>query len=100
MRCVVTQKTMFSAADYAKKYRRIDFYRPNPKQLEFHNKHADCNGAGAARAGTQMGKTHAGAAQMTMDSLALYPDWYHGRKFLCPAAAGARRRFHRVGCFC
>jgi hypothetical protein len=36
------------------------------------------------RAGNQQGKTHAAGAQFTMDALALYPDWYGGRKFLTP----------------
>jgi phage terminase large subunit-like protein len=33
------------------------------------------------RAGNQQGKTHAAAAQMTFDALALYPEWYTGRRF-------------------
>jgi phage terminase large subunit-like protein len=74
-------KKMLSALDYAKRYRRIDFYRPNAKQLEFHN---SMSTETALRAGTQMGKTHAGAAQMAMDALSLYPDWYKGRRFVIP----------------
>jgi phage terminase large subunit-like protein len=74
-------KKMLTEIEYRKKYRRIDWYRPNPKQMEFHNTVADelC-----LRSGNQQGKTHAGAAQVTFDALGIYPDWYKGRKFLTP----------------
>jgi len=72
-------KKMLTDAQYRQKYRRIDFYKPNPKQLEFHN-------SGATelmlRAGNQLGKTTAGGAEMTFDSLGVYPAWHQGRKFL------------------
>jgi len=71
-------RKMLSELQYRRKYRRLDFYKPNPKQLEFHNLLATER---ALRAGNQIGKTHAGAAQMTFDALALYPDWYKGRKW-------------------
>jgi phage terminase large subunit-like protein len=74
-------KKMFTEMQYRKKYRRIDFYTPNFKQEEFHNLTASEK---MIRAGNQLGKTQSAAAQMTMDSLALYPNWYKGRKFLVP----------------
>lgn len=75
-------KKMLSEIDYRRKYRRIDFYRPNRKQMEFHNN----RGATELmlRAGNQQGKTQGAGGQLTMDALALYPDWYEGRKFLTP----------------
>lgn len=76
-------KRMFTELDYRKKYRRIDFYRPNQRQLQFHNLVATER---MLRAGNQLGKTHAVGAQMTFDALALYPGWYEGRRFLKPPA--------------
>lgn len=77
------QKRMLTNEQYRKKYRRIDFYRPNDKQREFHNSSVM---ELMLRAGNQNGKTHAAGAQVTMDALALYPEWYEGRKFLKPPA--------------
>jgi phage terminase large subunit-like protein len=72
-------KKMFTEKEYRLRYRRIDFYRPNPKQLEFHNLKATEK---MLRSGNQQGKTHCAAAQMTFDALNLYPDaWYTGRRF-------------------
>lgn len=74
-------KKLYTEAQYRQKYRRIDFYRPNRKQLEFHNlPNSEC----MIRAGNQQGKTQSAAAQMTMDALGWYPGWYEGRKFLVP----------------
>jgi phage terminase large subunit-like protein len=75
-------KKFYTEQEYRKRYRRLDFYRPNRKQLEFHNTNVP---ELMLRAGNQQGKTHAAAAQMTMDSLGLYPEnWYKGRRFLIP----------------
>ena len=78
------QKKMLTEFQYRMKYCRFDFYRPNPKQLRFHGlTAAEC----MLRAGNQLGKTHAAAAQVTMDALARYPDWYEdGRRFEVPPA--------------
>jgi phage terminase large subunit-like protein len=74
-------KKMHTEAEYRRKYRRIDFYKPNKKQLEFHN--IDVREL-MLRAGNQLGKTTAGAAQLTFDALGDYPDWYQGRRFSTP----------------
>jgi Terminase large subunit, T4likevirus-type, N-terminal len=71
-------KKMCTETEYRKRYRRIDWYRPNPKQLEFHNLVAPER---CLRGANQSGKTTAGAAQMTMDALGRYADWYKGRRF-------------------
>jgi phage terminase large subunit-like protein len=70
---------MLTEVQYRQKYRRIDFYKPNKKQLAFHNL---TTAEIALRAGNQLGKTTAAAAQMTFDATASYPAWYQGRKFL------------------
>src|SRR5215471_17932916 len=72
-------KKMLTDYEYRRTYRRIDFYRPNRKQLEFHN----CQAREVAlRAGNQLGKTQAAGFQLASDALALYPGWYKGRQFL------------------
>lgn len=71
-------KKMLTETEYRRRYRRIDHYRPNLKQMEFHNLLATEK---MLRAGNQLGKTHAASAQMAMDALCLYPDWYTGRRF-------------------
>ena len=74
-------KKMLTELEYRKRYRRIDYYRPNQKQLEFHNLIASER---MFRAGNQLGKTHCVGAQMTFDALGRYPDWYQGRRFETP----------------
>lgn len=77
------QKRMLTNEQYRKKYRRLDFYKPNLKQIDFHN--TDIREL-MLRANNQGGKTHAGGAQMAMDATQLYPEWYKGRRFLNPPA--------------
>ena len=61
------------------KSRKLETYRPYSKQREFHK-------AGATyreillRAGNQVGKTLAGAAEMAIQATGLYPEWYEGKK--------------------
>lgn len=74
-------KRMLTEKQYRQKYRRIDFYKPNDKQKAFHNRIVTER---MLRAGNQIGKTHAASAQMAMDALSLYPDWYEGRRFVVP----------------
>jgi hypothetical protein len=74
-------KKMLTEMQYRRKYCRLDYYRPNPKQLEFHNLIAPER---MLRAGNQQGKTHCCGAQMAMDALNRYPDWYKGRRFAKP----------------
>jgi len=74
-------KKMLTNIEYRQKYCRLDFYRPNRKQLAFHNL---LSPEIMLRAGNQQGKTQAGAAQMAMDAISLYPGWYEGRRFVVP----------------
>jgi len=65
---------------------RLRFYKPYPKQREFH-------AAGLTHrerlfvAGNQLGKTLAGAAEMSMHLTGEYPDWWQGRRFADPIMA-------------
>lgn len=74
-------KRMFTEAQYRQKYRRIDFYRPNIKQEEFHNLTVPEK---MLRAGNQNGKTHAAGFEFASHAIALYPEWWKGRTFLAP----------------
>lgn len=76
-------KRMYTEVEYRKKYRRIDFYRPNRAQLKFHA--LDC-GEKALRAGNQLGKTHAAGFEFASHATALYPEWWTGRRFIKPPA--------------
>lgn len=59
---------------------RLRFYKPYPKQIEFHK-------SGAAyrerlfMAGNQLGKTLSGAAEAAMHLTGQYPDWWPGRRW-------------------
>lgn len=74
-------KRMFTEMQYRQKYRRIDYYQPNRKQLEFHNLTVREK---MLRAGNQQGKTHCCGAEMTMGALGLVFPWHTGRHYLTP----------------
>lgn len=75
----------FTQAEYQRirsevERRRLSFYRPYPKQQQFHK-------AGAIyrerllRAGSQQGKTTSAAAETAMHATGIYPEWWQGRVF-------------------
>lgn len=74
-------KRMFTEAQYRRKYRRIDFYKPNRAQLKFH---ALITPEKMLRAGNQLGKTHGTGFEFATHATAIYPEWWTGRKFLTP----------------
>lgn len=67
---------------------RLRFYRPYPRQKEFH-----AAGAGHRErlfmAGNQLGKTIAGSMEMAMHLTGEYPDWWEGFRFDRPIVAWA-----------
>ncbi len=60
---------------------RLRFYKPYPKQREFHASHKRER---LFMAGNQLGKTLAGAAECAMHLTGRYPDWWEGRRFTKP----------------
>jgi phage terminase large subunit-like protein len=74
-------KKMLSVREYNMKYRRIDFYKPHPKQVEAH---ASVSSEFMLRAGNQTGKSTFGAAQTAFALLDMYPEWYQGRRHEIP----------------
>jgi phage terminase large subunit-like protein/phage terminase small subunit len=84
-------KRMLTELEYRKKYCRIDFYKPNPKQLNFHNLTAVER---MLRAGNQLGKTTCCAAEITFQALGIWPEWYKGLRHV---KAAIERPFDFVG---
>lgn len=74
------------AAAKRKKFRKIDFYEPYPKQMEFHNMQKRER---LLIAGNQLGKTEAGAAEAAYHLTGDYPDWWTGRRWDRPTKGWA-----------
>lgn len=76
------------AAALRKKFRKLDFFEPYPKQTEFF----DMGIAKRERlliAGNQLGKTEAGAAEVAYHLTGEYPDDWMGRRFDHPVKGWA-----------
>lgn len=71
-----------------KKFNALEFYKPYPKQQEFHDL-SMTKLERLLRAGTQLGKTEAGAFEMAYHLTGLYPDWWLGRRWDRPIKAWA-----------
>ena len=63
-----------------KKYGRIDFYKPYPKQREFHRLGATMRER-LLMAGNQNGKTYCGGAETSFHLTGDYPEWWEGRRW-------------------
>src|SRR6516162_5027166 len=67
---------------------RLRYYRPYPKQLDFH-------AAGSAHrerllmAGNQLGKTLAGGFEAAIHATGRYPEWWQGKRFERPTIGWA-----------
>ena len=70
----------------ARRFRKLDFYDPYPKQTEFHIMGAEKRER-LLMAGNQQGKTYSGAAEMAMHLTGEYPKGWKGRKFDHPVKA-------------
>lgn len=68
------------AIEERRKFRKLDFYTPYPKQKMFHD-------LGATKrerllmAGNQLGKTYSAAAEVAFHMTGDYPDWWTGRRY-------------------
>lgn len=67
---------------------RISLYAPYPKQKLFHAL-GKTKRERLLRAGNQLGKTFAGAAEMAYHLTGEYPDWWEGRRWDLPIRAWA-----------
>jgi len=75
---VLEYERQLAAIESALAKRRLETYRPYPKQKEFHGIYARER---LLAAGNQLGKTIAGSMEMAMHLTGLYPDWWEGRRF-------------------
>ncbi len=66
-------------ADYRRDWSLL-FYKPYPKQREFHALGATIRER-ILLAGNQLGKTYAAAMEMAMHLTGYYPDWWTGKRF-------------------
>lgn len=71
-----------------RRFRKLDFYQPYPKQALFHEL-GRTRRERLLRAGNQIGKTYAGAAETAIHLTGLYPPWWTGRVFPRPTRAWA-----------
>ena len=60
--------------------RKLDLYRPYPKQQKFHAASASFREI-LLMAGNQIGKTYCAAAEVAIHATGRYPDWWVGRRF-------------------
>lgn len=60
--------------------RKLEFYRPYPKQRQFHKAGAHYRER-LLMAGNQLGKTYCMAAEVAMHATGKYPPWWEGRVF-------------------
>lgn len=77
------RKRLLQAKQEQAKLKKLDDYTPYPKQLEFH-----ANGGKYRErlfsAGNQLGKTLAGASEVSMHLTGRYPVWWTGRRWSGP----------------
>jgi phage terminase large subunit-like protein len=67
---------------------RLRYYRPYPKQLEFHVA-GQSHRERLLMAGNQLGKTLAGGFEVAIHATGRYPDWWSGRRFDRPTVGWA-----------
>jgi phage terminase large subunit-like protein len=61
-------------------YRKLDYYKPYPKQKTFHDLGAHKRER-LLMAGNQQGKTYSAAAEVAMHMTGEYPEYWEGRRF-------------------
>lgn len=74
------------ALDEKRRFRKIDFFRPYPKQREFFDMGSIVDER-MFRAGNQLGKSEAGAVEMAYHLTGEYPDEWMGKRFDKPVKA-------------
>lgn len=66
---------------------RLKFYRPYPKQRQFHEAGGHGKTFRLFFAGNQLGKSECGIAELAMHLTGLYPEWWVGKRFTHPILA-------------
>lgn len=79
---------LLAQAERHKKIYRLQYYKPYPKQLDFHNAKGKGSSLPASQrlflAGNQVGKTFSGAMETAYHLTGRYPDWWEGTRFSFP----------------
>ena len=70
-------------ANKLRRFRKIDFYQPYPKQREFHALGAAHRERGLIAA-NRVGKSECAAYETACHLTGLYPDWWEGKRFTRP----------------
>ncbi len=73
--------SLIPVGDYA--YRRLLYYRPYPKQYEFHAA-GEKSRERLLLKGNQIGGTYCAANELAMHATGWYPDWWPGRRYDAP----------------
>lgn len=76
---LIQLRDQLKATDTHKRYNRILFFNPYPKQAEFFDLGL-ANDERCFFAGNQLGKTEAGAFEAACHATGRYPDWWLGRR--------------------
>lgn len=84
----LSKRSMLGLKQTLMKGRALLFYRPYPKQKQFHALGVSRTER-LLRAGNQQGKTLAGGMEMAMHLTGRYPEWWEGRRFDHPIEAWA-----------
>lgn len=76
---------LLAQLDRRKQIYRLEYYKPYPKQMEFHNAIGRGTQTPAVQkaliAANQIGKTYCGAMEVAMHATGRYPDWFQGTRF-------------------
>jgi phage terminase large subunit-like protein len=87
-RLAALQAELIGELERRKIENRLQYYRPYPKQAEFHAAGATCRER-LLMAGNQLGKTLAGGFEAAMHVTGRYPEWWRGKRFDRPVVAWA-----------
>ena len=80
--------TALQKLNYRRKFYRLEFFEPYPKQADFINLGPQKRER-MLMAGNQVGKTYAGAFETACHLTGKYPDWWEGRWFSQPVRGWA-----------
>ena len=82
------EETLTAERNRRRTENRLAYYRPYPKQIEFHEAGASARER-LLMASNQLGKTLAGGFEVGMHTTGIYPSWWKGRRFDRPTVGWA-----------
>lgn len=82
---------LLAQLEQRRKTNRLDYYKPYPYQVKFHNAQGHNTDKPAVQrvlmAGNGTGKTWCGGFETAIHATGLYPEWWKGRRFNAPIIA-------------